>query len=370
MLKDFACGRICYNASMTAILAIETSCDETAAAVISNGRTINSNIVASQIDLHAQYGGVFPELASRAHAETISAVVRQAMNEADMTYADLDAIAVTQGPGLVGSLLVGINFAKGLALATGLPLLGINHLEGHIYSLWLAPDFSEFEFPILALIVSGGHSELLVMRDHGLYQRIGGTIDDAAGEAFDKVGRLLSLPFPGGPAIERAAQTGALDAYDFPRPKTDGAYDFSFSGLKTAVRRAVTVQPSARRPGRRERRAEKRAELRDDISISDVAASFQEALTDALVSNTCRAARDFSVNAVYLAGGVSANAMLRSKLAAALAVPVSYPPLFLCTDNGAMIGAAAHFRYQAGHRSPFDFEARASWRLSEDVYVD
>ena len=191
---------------MTAILAIETSCDETAAAVITDGPTIESNIVASQIDLHAQYGGVFPELASRAHAETISAVVGQAMTEAEMSYDDLDAIAVTQGPGLVGSLLVGINFAKGLALATGLPLLGINHLEGHVYSLWLAPDFVEVEFPLLVVIVSGGHSELVVMRGHGCYQRIGGAIDDAAGEAFDKVGRLLGLPFPGGPAIERAAR--------------------------------------------------------------------------------------------------------------------------------------------------------------------
>ena len=355
---------------MTHILAIETSCDETAAAVITDGKTIKSNIVASQIDLHAQYGGVFPEIASRAHAESISAVVEQAMDEADLSYAALDAIAVTQGPGLVGSLLVGINFAKGLALATGLPLLGINHLEGHIYSLWLAPDFSEAEFPLLALIVSGGHSELLVMRAHGVYQRIGGTIDDAAGEAFDKVGRLLGLPFPGGPAIERAAQTGAAAAYAFPRAKTDGRYDLSFSGLKTAVMRAATVQPSARRQSRRERGAEKRAELRADANINDLAAAFQDALIDALVATACRAASDFAAHAVYLAGGVSANQLLRRKLAAALAVPVRYPPLFLCTDNAAMIGAAACFRYQAGHRSPLDFEARASWRLSEDVYGD
>ncbi len=353
---------------MTAILAIETSCDETAAAVVTNGTTINSNVVASQIDLHAQYGGVFPEVASRAHAESISAVAGQAMTEAEMTYADLDAIAVTQGPGLVGSLLVGINFAKGLALATGLPLLGINHLEGHVYSLWLAPDFRETEFPILALIVSGGHSELLIMRGHGVYQRIGGTIDDAAGEAFDKVGRLLGLPFPGGPAIERAARTGLTAAYEFPRAKTDGDYDLSFSGLKTAVMRSATVQPSARRRGRRERRAEKRAPLRENVNINDVAAAFQDAATDALATTACRAARDFKVKAVYLAGGVSANQMLREKLRAKLRLPVCFPPLALCTDNAAMIGAAAHFRYLAGHRSPLDFEARANWRLSEDVY--
>ena len=355
---------------MTAILAIETSCDETAAAIVTEGRTINANIVASQINLHAQYGGVFPELASRAHAETISAVVARALCETEMTCADLDAIAVTQGPGLVGSLLIGINFAKGLALTTGLPLLGINHLEGHIYSLWLAPDFAESDFPVLALIVSGGHSELLVMRAHGLYQRIGGTIDDAAGEAFDKVGRLLGLPFPGGPAIERAAANGDPLAYDFPRAKTDDPYDFSFSGLKTAVMRAVTIQPSARWRRKRVRRAEKLVPLRDDIRINDVSAAFQAAVTDALVASAVRAARDFSVNAVYLTGGVSANAMLRTKLSGALAVPVSYPPLYLCTDNAAMIGAAAFYRYRAGHRSSLDFEARASWRLSEDVYAD
>ena len=355
---------------MTAILAIETSCDETAAAVVTDGTTIRSNIVASQIDLHAQYGGVFPELASRAHAEAISAVVARAMSHADMTYADLDAIAVTQGPGLVGSLLVGINFAKGLALTTGMPLLGINHLEGHVYSLWLAPDFVESEFPVLALIVSGGHSELLVMRAHGLYQRIGGTIDDAAGEAFDKVGRLLGLPFPGGPAIERAATAGNPQSYSFPRAKTDGPYDLSFSGLKTAVLRAVTVQPKAGERRQRQRRAERLAPLRDDVNVHDVAAAFQEALTDALVATACRAARDFGVNALYLTGGVSANSLLRDKLNDALAVPVSYPPLNLCTDNAAMIGAAACFRFRDGHRSRLDFEARASWRLSEDVYAD
>ena len=193
---------------MTTILGIETSCDDTAAAVVSAGRIMRSNLVSSQTDLHAQYGGVFPEVASRAHIESISGIVKLAMTEAGAAYADLDAIAVTQGPGLIGSLLVGINFAKGLALAAGLPLLGINHLEGHIYSLWLAPDYREVEFPVIVLIVSGGHTELILMRGHGCYCRLGSTLDDAAGEAFDKVGRLLGLPFPGGPAIERAAITG------------------------------------------------------------------------------------------------------------------------------------------------------------------
>lgn len=353
---------------MTTILAIETSCDETAAAVISAGPAMRSNVVASQVDLHAQYGGVFPELASRAHAEVISAVVAQAMAEARVDYADLDALAVTQGPGLVGSLLVGTNFAKGLSLATGLPLLGINHLEGHIYSLWLAPDFDQPDFPLLALIVSGGHSELALMKQHGVYQRLGGTIDDAAGEAFDKVGRLLGLPFPGGPAIETAAAEGDPQAFSFPRAKTDGDYDFSFSGLKTAVMRAVTVQPSGRRNQRR-RGDERHAALRDDVNIADVAAGFQDALTDALAATTCLAARDFAVRAVLLAGGVSANTLLRQKLGAALDLPLYVPPLPLCTDNAAMIGAAAHFRLRAGFRSPLDFEARASWRLSEDVYA-
>ena len=351
---------------MPLILAIETSCDETAAAVIDDKPAIRANVVASQVDLHAQYGGVFPEVASRAHAECISAVVERAMHEASAEYADLDAIAVTQGPGLVGSLLVGINFAKGLALATGLPLLGINHLEGHVYSQWLAADFREHEFPVLALIVSGGHSELLLMRAHGVYRRLGGTIDDAAGEAFDKVGRLLGLPFPGGPAIEAAARTGDPSAYAFPRAKTDGAYDLSFSGLKTAVMRAVTIQPTDR--SRRQRRAERHAALRDDICIADVAAAFQDAATDALTAVAVRAARDFTVNAVYVSGGVSANALLREKLRARLDVPVCAPPLFLCSDNAAMIGAAAQFRYGAGLRSPLNMDARASWLLSEDVY--
>ncbi len=354
---------------MTAILAIETSCDETAAAVIADGTTIKSNIVASQIDLHAQYGGIFPEVASRAHAEAISAVVGGAMAEANMNYADLDAIAVTQGPGLIGSLLVGVNFAKGLALATGLPLLGINHLEGHIYSLWLSPGFKDVEFPILALIASGGHSELVLMAAHGVYRRLGATIDDAAGEAFDKVGRLLGLAFPGGPAIESAAASGNPRAYAFPRARTQGPYDFSFSGLKTAVLREATAPPSGGVRSKRERRAEKRAPLRPDINISDLAAAFQEALTDALLATTCRAARDFDVKAIILTGGVSANGSLRRKFETAVDLPVYFPPRSLCTDNAAMIGAAAHFRFLTGYRSSLGFEARASWPLTESSYA-
>ena len=221
---------------------------------------------------HAKYGGVFPELASRAHIEAIGAVVEQAIEDAAISYDKLDAIAVTRGPGLVGSLLVGVNYAKGLALATDKPLLGINHLEGHVYSLWLTEPYREIRFPTLLLIVSGGHTELLLMEQHGRYQRLGGTLDDAAGEAFDKVGRMLGLPFPGGPNIERTAQAGNAIAYRFPRSKRDESYDFSFSGLKTAVMREVTVPP-ANEPGKK-RPPEKNPKLRSDVSVSDVAASF------------------------------------------------------------------------------------------------
>ncbi|MAU09396.1 MAG: tRNA (adenosine(37)-N6)-threonylcarbamoyltransferase complex transferase subunit TsaD [Anaerolineaceae bacterium] len=352
---------------MTYILGIESSCDETAAAVVIDGKTIASNIVASQIDLHAEHGGVFPELASRAHVEAIDSVVSQAVRDAGIGYAQLDAIAVTQGPGLVGSLLVGINYAKGLALMADKPLLGINHLEGHIYSLWLSQPFKEPEFPVLVLIVSGGHSELLLMTGHGQYERLGGTIDDAAGEAFDKVGRLLDLPFPGGPHIERAARHGNGTAFDFPRALRDGSYDFSFSGLKTAVRREVTVPPSGSR-SRRRRGAEKRAQLRSDVSVNDVAASFQEAVTDILVEKTARAAKEHGVSEIFMAGGVSANTMLRLKMRRETDLPVRYPPLNLCTDNGAMIAAAGYFRYEAGLRTGLDFDVLPNWPLSSQLY--
>ncbi len=355
---------------MTLILAIESSCDETAAAVVTQGRTINSNIVASQIDLHAQYGGVFPEVASRAHAEVIGAVVNQAMDEAGISYSQLDAIAVTQGPGLVGSLLVGISYAKGLALAADKPLLGINHLEGHVYSLWLRPPFLDVVFPVVVLIVSGGHSELVLMTAHGEYRRLGGTIDDAAGEAFDKVGRLLGLPFPGGPAIEQAAQTGSVSAYHFPRAKRDDSYDFSFSGVKTAVMRRVMVQPLGKNRAHRQGGAEKRAQLRSDVWVNDVAASFQQAVTDVLVEKTVRAANAYGATEIFLCGGVSANQMLRQKMRGQTELPLRYPPLSLCTDNAAMIAAAAHFRFLEGHRSRLDLEARAMWPLSEQTYAD
>lgn len=348
---------------MTYILGIESSCDETAAAVVIDGKTIASSVIASQIDLHAQYGGVFPEVASRAHVEAISAVVDEAMREAGIPYATLDGIAVTQGPGLVGSLLVGINYAKGLAMSLNKPLMGINHLEGHVYSLWLAQPFREVEFPVVVLIVSGGHTELLLMRGHGQYERLGGTLDDAAGEAFDKVGRMLNLPFPGGPHIEKAGQHGNASAYPFPRAKRDDSYDFSFSGLKTAVMREVMVKPSGDK-------GEKKSQLRADISVNDVAASFQEALVETLVMKTARAAKTYSATEIFLSGGVSANQRLRALMKKETDLPVRYPPLSLCTDNAAMIATVAHFRYgdmlKKGMLPPnWDMDVRTMWSLSE-----
>jgi N6-L-threonylcarbamoyladenine synthase len=289
------------------------------------------------------------------------------MRDAGTTYDKLDAVAVTRGPGLVGSLLVGLNFAKGVALAADKPLLGINHLEGHVYSLWLTEQQRAITFPVLVLIVSGGHTELLLMTGHGQYQRLGGTLDDAAGEAFDKVGRLLGLPFPGGPNIERAALNGNAAAYDFPRPKRDDSFDFSFSGLKTAVMREATVMPTG--DARRQRGAEKKAQLRSGISVADVAASFQQALVDTLVDKTARAAKAQRVTEILMAGGVSANQLLRRTLLREAGVPVRYPPLNLCTDNAAMIAAAAHFRYEAGLRSGLEIEAVPMWPLNNETYT-
>ncbi len=352
---------------MTTILGIESSCDETAAAIVVDGNQIASNVIASQIDLHAQYGGVYPEVASRAHVEAIGYVVEQALHDADVVAQELDAVAVTRGPGLVGSLLVGINYAKGLALAADKPLLGINHLEGHVYSLWLTDPGREIVFPVLVLIVSGGNTELLLMTGHGEYQRLGGTLDDAAGEAFDKVGRMLGLPFPGGPNIERSSLNGNPTAFDFPRAKID-RYDFSFSGLKTAVLREATVSSSAAER-RGERRGDKQPILRSDISVGDVAASFQKALVDALVEKTARAAKEYKVTEILLAGGVSANQALRREMRARTDLPVRYPPLELCTDNAAMIAAAAYPRFMGGLRSDFDMDVKPMWPLTSTSYA-
>ncbi|MGH2537988.1 MAG: tRNA (adenosine(37)-N6)-threonylcarbamoyltransferase complex transferase subunit TsaD [Candidatus Promineifilaceae bacterium] len=330
----------------TRILAIETSCDETAAAVVEGGRSILSNVIASQIDLHAQYGGIFPEVASRRHIEVVHSVVSQALKEAHLGVEDLDCIAVTRGPGLAGSLLVGVNVAKGLAIARNKPLLGMNHIEGHIYSLWLTEAAAEIEFPVLNLVVSGGHTELYLMPEHLHYQHLGGTLDDAAGEAFDKVGRLLDLPYPGGPAIDAAAQAGDPAAIRLPRAVLADGYNFSFSGLKTAVLRESERFEAGRLP------------------VPDFAASFQSAVVDVLVAKTAAAAEERGAAAVHISGGVSANRALREAMLAALSVPVRFPPAVLCTDNAAMIAAAAHRRFLAGQRDGLDLDVAPSWQLA------
>jgi N6-L-threonylcarbamoyladenine synthase len=340
----------------TRILSIETSCDETAAAVVEDGRRILASIVASQAKHHARYGGVFPEMASRMHIEAIYPVVAGVLDEAHVGLESVDAIAATRGPGLAGSLVVGMNMAKGLAVASGLPLLGINHLEAHLYSIWLVEDEPEPEFPLLALIVSGGHSELILMREHLMYERLGATLDDAAGEAFDKVARLLGLAYPGGPAIEAAAESGDPVAFKFPRAWLEGTWDFSFSGLKTAVLREVR---------RRQPDLEAGVEApRPGLPIADLAASFQAAVVDVLVSKTLAAAEAFQARQVLVAGGVSANRALRQGFQARAKVPVRVPPLALCTDNAAMIGAVGHWRFLSGQRDALDIDVLPTWPLA------
>lgn len=341
---------------MTRILAIETSCDETAAAVVADGPSLLSSCIASQAAQHAQYGGVFPEVASRMHTEVIYAVVQQALTEAHVGLGDLDAIAVTRGPGLPGSLVVGLNFAKGLALARNLPLLGLNHLEGHLYAVWLMDQPRPVVFPILALIVSGGHTELVLMTAHGQYQRLGGTLDDAAGEAFDKVARLLGLPYPGGPNLEKAAQAGNPTAFKFPRAWLADTWDFSFSGLKTAVLYEVKKQ----RPGRPLLPDSPPLDL---VDVPHLAASFQAAVVEILVTKTIAAAQAGHVTEIFVAGGVSANQALRAEFDRRSPLPVRVPPLALCTDNAAMLAAAGYFRYQAGQRDALDMDILPNWRL-------
>jgi N6-L-threonylcarbamoyladenine synthase len=339
----------------TRILGIETSCDETAAAVVENGRSIRSNIVSSQAASHAQYGGVYPEVASRLHVETIYSVVEEALAAAHAGMEAIDAIAVTRGPGLAGSLVVGMNMAKGLALASQLPILGINHLEAHLYSIWLVEEEPEPNFPLLSLIVSGGHTELVLMEDHLQYKRLGGTLDDAAGEAFDKVARLLGLAYPGGPAIQEAAEKGDPEAFKFPRAWLEGTWDFSFSGLKTAILREV-----------RERQPDLEAGVeapKPGLPIADIAASFQEAVVDVLVSKTVEAAKDHKAKEILVAGGVSANHPLRTAFEARSPAPVRMPPIELCTDNAAMTAAVGHQRFTAGQRDALDMDVLPTWPL-------
>jgi len=334
------------------ILAIESSCDETACAILENGRALLTSTVASQMEMHARYGGVFPEVASRQHVLSIIPVVEQTLVKSSLTLKDIDALAVTRGPGLAGSLVVGMNMAKGLALGTGLPLVGVNHLEGHIYSAWIynASESmpAEPQFPIMALLVSGGHTELNLMTDHLTYRRLGSTLDDAAGEAFDKVGRLLGLPFPGGPAIQKAAETGDPTRFKFPRARLDNPYDFSFSGLKTAVLYEVN-------------NLKKKS---NTLPVEDLAASFQATAVDILFKKTMQAARDFNAKEILVAGGVSANRALRNIFQSQTEFKVNIPAFSLCTDNAAMIAAAGYYRFAMGHVSQLDMDVQPTWPLS------
>jgi N6-L-threonylcarbamoyladenine synthase len=335
------------------ILGIESSCDETAAAVIENGSLLLANTVATQIELHKKYGGVFPEVASRQHTLSIYPIIEETLQKAHLSWDEIDAIAATRGPGLAGSLVVGFNAAKGISLARNIPLIGVNHLEGHIYSSWVRPatvdHFTPPEFPVMALLVSGGHTELNLMEDHLKYRRLGATLDDAAGEAFDKVARLLGLPYPGGPSIQKAAETGNSTAFHFPRARLEGSWDFSFSGLKTAVLRAI-----------KQLEAEEK-----EIPIADMAASFQEAVVDVLLSKTLAAAREFNVKEIVVAGGVSANKALRTAFTGQGEFPVHIPPLYLCTDNAAMIASAGYFRFINGHIDALDMDVLPTWPLNQ-----
>ncbi|MFX3616410.1 MAG: tRNA (adenosine(37)-N6)-threonylcarbamoyltransferase complex transferase subunit TsaD [Sporolactobacillus sp.] len=319
----------------TMILGIETSCDETAAAVVENGTMIRSNAVASQIDIHCRFGGVVPEVASRHHVDQITLMVEEAMTESGLSWDDLDAIAVTQGPGLIGALLVGVNAAKALAFAHGLPLVPVHHITGHIYANRFV---HELQFPLVALVVSGGHTELVLMREHGAYEVMGTTRDDAAGEAFDKVARALGRPYPGGPEIDRLAKAGRPNI-DFPRAwLEEGSLDFSFSGLKSAV---LNYLHNEKQRGH-------------EVNAADVASSFQKSVSDVLVKKTMIAAERFQVRQVLVAGGVSANSNIRAKMQQAAetrGIPLVIPPLKYCTDNAAMIAAAGTIGFLKGTRA-------------------
>ncbi|MBX5437702.1 MAG: tRNA (adenosine(37)-N6)-threonylcarbamoyltransferase complex transferase subunit TsaD [Alicyclobacillaceae bacterium] len=330
------------------VLAIETSCDETAAAVVEDGRRVLAQAVASQMHIHARFGGVVPEVASRRHVESITPVIAAALTEAGLSWPDLDAIAVTCGPGLLGALLVGVSAAKGLSLATGLPLVGVHHIAGHVAAAFLGTDVRP---PLLALVVSGGHTELLSLDASFRFRRLGGTKDDAAGEAFDKVARLLGLPYPGGPKVDELAASGNPEAFAFPRALLDEeGLDFSFSGLKTAVQHAL--QNSARD--------------RREVAVADVCASFQQAVVDVLVAKTARAVQATGCGTVVVAGGVAANRGLRRALSArarADGFTVVFPPVELCTDNASMIGAAGCFLAEQGRFDGLSLNAHATLPL-------
>jgi N6-L-threonylcarbamoyladenine synthase len=345
------------------ILAVESSCDETGIAIVEDGRRIHSNVVASQVAMHAAAGGIVPEVAARAHLRWIVPVLDEAWAAAGVTWADVSAVAVTNGPGLAGSLLVGINFAKTLAYVHAKPLIPVNHLEGHLYAAWLVDEAREVPeplFPLVALIVSGGHTFLIEMRDHLQYRLLGETVDDAAGEAFDKVGRLLGLPYPGGPEIMRAAAGATRHDVAFPRAWLGDSFDFSFSGLKTAARRTIAAETGGQGTSAGE------TPLADD-RVAELAYGFQESVVDVLVAKTIRAARVAGARSVVLGGGVAANRVLRDRLAAAAqnaGLPLVVPRPGLCTDNGAMIAAAGARRMEAGVRAGLDLDAKPSLPLA------
>ncbi|MEO6349992.1 MAG: tRNA (adenosine(37)-N6)-threonylcarbamoyltransferase complex transferase subunit TsaD [Candidatus Limnocylindrales bacterium] len=349
------------------ILAVESSCDETAVAVVRDGRRIVANVIASQVALHGATGGIVPEVAARAHLRWMIPVLDEAKSRAGIDdWSEVEAVAVTEGPGLAGSLLVGLTMAKTLAWLYDLPLIPVNHLEGHIYAAWLL-DLDEAdkpppEFPVVALVVSGGHTFLVEMTDNLTYRLLGQTVDDAAGEAFDKVGRLLGLPYPGGPAIMRAAEGARLHDRVFPRAWLGQTYDFSFSGLKTAARRAVArelgVEPNA---------VDGDAQRLPEPAVAELAYGFQESVVDVLTTKTLRAAEELGARTIILGGGVAANSVLRSRIesgAEARGVRTIVPRPGLCTDNAAMIGAAGFFRARAGTRAGMDLSAKPSLKLA------
>ena len=333
------------------ILAIESSCDETASAVVKNGREVLSNVISSQIAIHTLYGGVVPEIASRKHIEKINEVIQEALDQAGVKLSEIDAIGVTYGPGLVGALLVGVAEAKAISYAAGIPLVGVHHIEGHISANYIA--CKELEPPFICLVVSGGHTHLVVVRDYGKYEIIGKTRDDAAGEAFDKVARAIGLGYPGGPKIDRLAKEGNPDAIHFPRAKVEDApYDFSFSGVKSAVLNYLNGCHMKGEP----------------VVEADVAASFQKAVCDVLVEHAVQAVKDYGIPKLALAGGVASNSALREAMKAACekeGVSFYYPSPILCTDNAAMIGAAAYYEYINGVRSGLDLNAVPNLRLGE-----